>query len=55
MDNIQVNSNNQQYVITVYIDKNKVENFVEAIHEAGKTLQREVMRYERNNNWRFNR
>lgn len=55
MDNIQVNENTCYYIITVLVDKKRVENFIEALNEASKILQREVMRYERNNDRRFYR
>lgn len=54
MDEISVNKQGTDYVITVRVNK-KVENLVEALREASKILQREVMRYESNSNWRFNR
>lgn len=46
MDNVKMTMNNSQYLLTILIEKNKVKDCVEAMREAAKILQREVLRYE---------
>lgn len=54
MDNIIINNQNGHKSVTIIIEREMLSN-LELLREAAKVLQREVLRYETNSNWNFNR
>lgn len=54
MDNISIENENGKQVITIFMDRSTTSN-LDALREAAKILQREVLRYESNHYGNFYR